>query len=240
VRVVVHGVDAPLVACAVVLCMADAVQRGVAHDHIGRGHVDLGAQYLLTIGKFARAHAPEQVEVFLHATVATGALAAGLGQRASVLAYLFGREVVHIGLAHADELLGVGIELFEVVGSVKFAVVPHPAEPMHVFADGIDVFRLFLGGVGIVKAQVALAAKFFGNAKVEADGFGMPQMQIPVWLRGKTRVHEAAKTARGVVFGNAGADKVETDFCCFASGFAFCCQRGGGHRIFFGGHNALQ
>ena len=41
---VVHGVDAPLVSRTVMLGMPDAVQRGVTHDHIGRGHINFCAK----------------------------------------------------------------------------------------------------------------------------------------------------------------------------------------------------
>ena len=44
VGVVVHGVDAPLVAGAVMRGVEDAVHDRVAHVEVGRGHVDFGAQ----------------------------------------------------------------------------------------------------------------------------------------------------------------------------------------------------
>ena len=44
VRVVVHGIDAPLVAGAVMLGVEDAVHDGVAQVEVGRRHVDFGAQ----------------------------------------------------------------------------------------------------------------------------------------------------------------------------------------------------
>ena len=45
VGVVVHGVDAPLVAGAVMRGVQDAVHDRVAHVEVGRGHVDLGAEH---------------------------------------------------------------------------------------------------------------------------------------------------------------------------------------------------
>ena len=97
--------------------------------------------------------------VLFHAAVAAGALLAGTGQGAAVLADLVGAQVVHIGLALEDELLGVFVELVEIVGRVEFAVVPFTAQPLHVLADGIHVFGVFLDGVGVVEAQVAHAAE---------------------------------------------------------------------------------
>ena len=57
VRVVVHRVDAPGVAGAVMLGVADAVQHRVAQVDVRRRHVDLGAQHVRAVGELAGAHA---------------------------------------------------------------------------------------------------------------------------------------------------------------------------------------
>ena len=97
VGVVVHRVDAPLVARAVVAGMDDAVHDRVAEEHVGMRHVDLGAQHLLAVGELARLHAFEQVEVLLRRTVAPRRLFARLGDRAAAFADLLLRLVVDIG-----------------------------------------------------------------------------------------------------------------------------------------------
>ena len=43
---IVHRVDAPLVALAVMLGVLDAVDGRVTHVHVGAGQVDLGTQGL--------------------------------------------------------------------------------------------------------------------------------------------------------------------------------------------------
>ena len=65
VRVVVHRVDAPVVAGAVVVRVADAVDGRVAHVHVRRGHVDLGAQDVLAVLVLAGLHVAEQVAAIL-------------------------------------------------------------------------------------------------------------------------------------------------------------------------------
>ena len=60
---VIERVDAPLVTGAVMVSMLDAIHQGVAHQHIVMGHVDLGPQDFVTLGKFTGPHAAEQVEV---------------------------------------------------------------------------------------------------------------------------------------------------------------------------------
>ena len=146
-------------------------------------HVDLGAQHARAVRKFAGAHAAEQVEVFLDAAVAERAVGAGLGQRAARGPHLFLGLVVHIGLAGADQMLGPCVELLEIVRRVVEVLAPIEAEPAHVALDGVDIFLLFLGRIGVVEAQVAVAAEFLGDAEIEADRLGVADMQIAVRLR---------------------------------------------------------
>ena len=84
VRVVVHRIDAPPAAGAVMVCVQDPVHHRVAHIEIGRGHVDFGAQHTRAVGELALAHALEQVKILVDRTVAIGAFCARLGQRAAM------------------------------------------------------------------------------------------------------------------------------------------------------------
>ena len=59
VRVIIHRVDAPLVAGAHVVCAADTVDHRVTQVDIAAGHIDFRAQYTAAIGKLSRAHACE-------------------------------------------------------------------------------------------------------------------------------------------------------------------------------------
>ena len=99
VREVVHRVDAPLVAGAVMLGVEDAVHDGVAHVEVGRRHVDFGAQGARAIRKFAGLHACEQVEILFDAAIAVRAFLAGFGEGAAVFADLVGGEVADVRLA---------------------------------------------------------------------------------------------------------------------------------------------
>ena len=64
-REVVHRIDAPRVAGAMVMRAADAVEHRVAHVDVRRRHVDLRAQHVRAVRELAGAHAREQVEVLL-------------------------------------------------------------------------------------------------------------------------------------------------------------------------------
>ena len=89
--------------------------------------------------------------------------------------------------------------MLEVIGGVVF-VTPPVAKPLDVLFDGIDVFHILLGGIGVVEAQVAHAAVLCGNAEVEADGLGVADVEITVRLRGKARLHTSSVLAVSEVF----------------------------------------
>ncbi len=80
VGVVVHGIDAPFVAGAVMFGVQDAVHDGIAQVEIGRRHVDFGAEGAAAVGELAGLHAGEEVEIFFDGAIAVGAFFAGLGE----------------------------------------------------------------------------------------------------------------------------------------------------------------
>jgi hypothetical protein len=74
--------------------------------------------------------------------------------------------------------------------------------------DGLDVLLLFLGGVGVVVAQVALAAEFLGDAEVEADGLGVADVEVAVGLGREARDDPPAVFPAALVFGDDGANEI--------------------------------
>ncbi len=219
VREIVHRVDAPRVARAVVPFVLDAVHDGVAHVHVGRRHVDFGAQHAASIGEFAFAHAFEKVKVFLHAAVAVGAFDARLAGRAFHAGDFFGGGVVHVGQSFFDELDGEFVELGEIVGGVVFAVFPVIAQPADVAFDGLDVVGFFGGGVGVVEAQVALAAVLFRQPEVDGDGLGVADVKVAVGFRGEAGVHPSAVLAAGDVLFDDFLDEIAGSFAFRAHAF---------------------
>src|SRR5690606_41306164 len=88
VREGVHRIDAPGVAGIVVMRVPDAVDGRIAQVHVGRGHVDLRAQHMRAIRKFAGLHAGEEIEVLGDAARAVWTVATGFGEAAPVQAHL--------------------------------------------------------------------------------------------------------------------------------------------------------
>ena len=198
VGVVVHRVDAPLVAGAVMVRELDAVQQRVAEHHVGMGHVDLRAEDLLPFRVLAGLHLAEEPEVLLRGAVAPGARGAGLVHGAAVQADLLLRLVIDIGESPFDQVLGPLVELVEIIGGIEF-LVPMESQPLDVFLDGIHVLGVLLGGVRVVVTEIRDTAVLLREAEVEADGLGMSQMQIAVRLRRETGddgVHLAAGEVR--------------------------------------------
>ena len=186
---VIHGVDAPRLARAVMLLEEDAVHGRVAHVDVGAGHVDLHAQDHAALGMLARFHLLKQTQAFLHGAVPIGAVPARLGEGAAVEAHLFGREFTHVGEPALDPVHGDIIALLIVLTGEKQPALPVESQPADVGHDAVHVFRLFLGGVGIVKAQVGHAAEVLGGQKISHQCLAMSDVQVTVGFRGKARVH---------------------------------------------------
>ena len=162
VREIVHGINAPLVPRLMMRDVQDAVKRGVAQVDVRGGHVDPGAERAAAVRELAVLHAGEQVQVFLHAAFPPGGVFAGFGQCAAVFAHLILGEVVHVRNALFDELYGkriTGVEIFR----AEAQLVPVEPQPMDVVLDCVNVFHIFLGGVGVVKAQITFATELFGH-----------------------------------------------------------------------------
>ena len=116
--------------------MQDAVEHRVAQVDVAGRHVDLGAQHAGAIRELAGAHPAQQVQVLLGRAIAVGAIAAGLGQRAAVGADLLGRQVVDIGVAVADQVLGPFVQVLEVIrGEIQ---MPPQSKPSQRTSSWID------------------------------------------------------------------------------------------------------
>ena len=203
---VVHRVDAPLVAGAVVVVAQDAVQRRVPHEYVRRGHVDLRTEDSRSVRELARLHPLEQVQVFLYGAPAVGAVHARLRQRTATNPHLLGRLVVHIGDALLDQRAGDIIELWEEVGR-EMQFVPLVAQPLDVLFDVVDEHRILLGGVGVVKPEVAGPAVLFRGAEIDAQRLRVADVQKPVGL-GREPGFDVIVAARGQVLIDELLDKV--------------------------------
>jgi len=51
---------------------------------------------------------------------------------------------------------------------------------VNVVLDGLDEFHVLLSGVGVVKAQIALAAELFRHGEIDIQSLDMANVQISV------------------------------------------------------------
>ena len=208
VRPVVHRVNAPRVAGAVMLGMQNAIHHRVAHIQIRMRHIDLCLERSRPVGEFPCLHPRKQVKIFFDAAIAIRAVLARRSQRAAILPGLLGRQVAHIRLALLDQLNRPLIHLLEIIRCEKQTVVPVPPQPADIIHDRIDVFLLFLGRIGIVKPQIAVAAEFCRDAEIQADALGVADVQVAVRLRRETRSDPPIPFTCFIVIANNIADKI--------------------------------
>ena len=200
---VVHGVHAPLVARSGMFCELDPVEGGVTHVDVGAGHVQLGPQEVLAFGVFAFAHFLEELEVLLDASVAVGAVLARSGEGSAVFLDLLGSLAVNIGKALLDQVDCNLMELVVVVRGVVFVIAPVEAEPPDIALDGVDVLHVFLGGVRVVKSEMAYSVVFLCKTEVQADALDVSHVQVAVGL--------GRESGNDCVVGNSAVGKVVFD-----------------------------
>ena len=207
--VIIHRVDAPFAARAVMFLIEDSVHRRVAHIDVGGRHVDPGAQDVAPLGKLASPHPAEQVKALFGWPVAPWAVFAGLRQRASVFAHLVGAQFIHIGQAARDEIFRDQVTLLIILACVVQTARPVKAKPADIIHNTFDVLGFFLGRICIVKAQIAKPAVFFGGTEVCHQRLAVSDMQMAVGLGRKAGMHLGAAAAFEVLIDGV-PDKVCT------------------------------
>ena len=88
-------------------------------------------------------------------TLTTALTTAFLGNFTRAL-NLLGGLVIHVGLAHLDQLDGVLIQLVEVVRS-EVHLAGFPAQPGHILHDVVDELQLLGLGIGIIVTENGLS-----------------------------------------------------------------------------------
>src|SRR5690606_5059220 len=196
----VHGVDAPLIARAVVCGVPDPVQHRVAHVDVGRAHVDTSAQAQAAVRVFAVAHFAQQAQRFVGRAVSPGRIGARFGEGAAVGSDLVGGLFVDISMASLHQRFCELVHPREVVaGEVQVGfvlVLPIEAQPLHHVDDGVYVFGFFLLRVGVVEAQVAGAVVIARQPEIQADALGVADVQVAVGFRRKARTYAGRIRAR--------------------------------------------
>ena len=187
----VHRINAPLASGRLMLSKANAVDRRVSQIHVGRSHVDLRTQNHGALRVLPGLHLAENPEVLFGRAAAEGRILAGLLQGAAVFAHLVRALLVYVRVACLDQVLREFVHPVKVVRSVVkirlLLVLPVKAEPVDALHDAVHVLLIFLHGVRVVKAHVAVAAELLGKAEIKADALGVADVKIAVGLGRKAR-----------------------------------------------------
>ena len=170
------------------LNIADAVEHRVTHVEVAAGQVNLGAKGVLSFLKFAVSHALEQIQAFLNGPVTPGADGRP-GGIAPVLLELLRGQLAHIGEALPDQLQRILVGLLKIIGAVEEPVTPVKAQPVDVLLDGVHILGVFLGGVGVIHAQVADTAEAFGSTEINGQGLAVADVEVAVRLRREAGVY---------------------------------------------------
>ena len=78
---------------------------------------------------------------------------------------------------------GTIVEKIEVIAREVKVLTPIEAQPANIFLDALDVFYLFLGRIGVIKAEVAAcvdALVFLRNSKIKAECFGVANVEVAI------------------------------------------------------------
>ena len=196
---VVHRINAPLVACSVMMQTVYSVDNGVTHIEVARCKVNLRTQGHLAVLKFAVFHTFKQVKAFLNRAVTVRALCRRL-RIAPVLPHLIGSKLANVGKSLFNQLNCVLVHLLKILGRIVKSVVPVKAEPLYVLLDSVNILNVLFCWVGIVHTEVADSAELFSRAKVNADSLCVSDMQIAVRLGRKASMN--LFTLKSAVFGN--------------------------------------
>jgi hypothetical protein len=111
-------------------------------------------------------------------------------------------------MAVANQLLGKGVHLLEIVRGVVHPLGPVESEPAHVLLDRLHVLSVFFGRIRVVEAEIADPAEFLGNAEVQTDRLRVANVQIPVGFGREPRMGPAVP-AGSQIAGDDLTDEVE-------------------------------
>ena len=200
------------------LGVENAVENGVAEEHIGVSHINLRAKHLLAIGILTLLHLLKESEVLLHGAIAIGALGTSLLNSTTTEANLLLSLVVNISLTLLNEFHSPIVELVEVVRSVALHS-PIKAEPLDILLDGIYILGVLLHGVGVIETQIALTIVALCKTKVQADTLCVTDVQVAVGLGREARLNGVTRLG-DIVFNNFFYKVERPLFGCFC-GFYF-------------------
>ena len=111
---VIHRINAPLVACSVMLESVNSVDNRITHIKVTRRKVNLCTESHFAVLKFAVFHSLKQIKAFFYRTVTIRTLCRSLCV-ASVFSHLVGSKLANICKSLFDKLNGKFIHLIKIL-----------------------------------------------------------------------------------------------------------------------------
>ena len=188
-RKIVHRIDAPFIAGIMMTHMSNPVYNRISHIDIRACHIYFGTKHFFTVSIYAVFHVLKQLKVFFNRPVSVRAVLSRGFKSPAILFDLVSRQIAYESFSFFDKFNSRFIHLVKIIRCKKESVFPIGPEPLDIRLYRINEFRLFLGGVCIVKSQIELSAILFGKSVIDKYCLGVPDMQIAVGLGRKTGMY---------------------------------------------------
>ena len=167
--------------------VCDSVNDRIPHVDVRGRHVNLCTQHLFAVLVLSVPHFFEKAKILLHTSVTIRGFLSRFFERASISLYFIRRKIADIRLALLDQFHRSIIHRIKIIRCPE-PLLPFPAKPSHICFDCVNIFDILLHGIGIIISQITLAAVLFCRRKIQANRLRVPDMEIPVRFRRKTRI----------------------------------------------------
>ncbi len=181
--------------------------------HVVACHVNFCAKHHCPFIEFSRIHFFKQRQIFLYRAVTIRAVCSGRCRSAFLSCDLLAGLLVHICLSLLDKAHGEIIKLREIITGIIKTVLPVVTQPVYVFFDCLNIFRILFLRICVIKTKIAGTPEFLGRTEIHDKCLGMSDMQIAVGLRRETSIESSSILAGLKVCLDFLLYKIETALC---------------------------
>jgi hypothetical protein len=109
-------------------------------------------------------------------------------------------QAANIGFALLDELQGILVKLFIIIGGIIETILPVKSQPPHVSKDRIHILLGFSTWIRVIKSEITGPSILGSDTEIETDRLGMSDMKVSIRLGGKTCGHTGMEPVGSYVF----------------------------------------
>lgn len=190
-REIISGIDLPPIARPMMWRVQDSIRHQVPHHRVSRLQILLHPQNSFARLIHAILHLLKLIQRLRHRSRAmhTGFTRPTL-LPSPIRKDLLARTMAHIRPVPPHKLHSQLIQLLEMIARIRN--LPRlVAQPPHRLQNTLKEPALLRFGIRIVESQITPSPMVRRIPKVDKDGFGVADVQVPVWFGGETGVHEA-------------------------------------------------